>query len=66
MKRVNNRLYTRALASVRVEAMAVRQELFTSSQVGSLLEEDREYVFPESDDGFDADFDTDMDPLERE
>ena len=46
--------------------MAVRQEFFTESQVGSFLEEDREYVFSGSDDDFDADFDTDMDPLKRE
>ena len=54
------------LISVGGAGMASRQQVFTASQVGSLLDEDTEFVFSGSDDDFDVDLDEEFDPLERE
>ena len=52
------------LISVGGAGMARRQQVFTASQVGSLLDEDTEFVFSGSDDDFDVDLDEEFDPLE--
>ena len=46
--------------------MASRRQVFTAAQVGSLLDDDAEFVFSGSDDDFDAGLDGEFDPLERE
>ena len=50
--------------------MAEGSEYFTASQVGDLItgegEDDHEFLFPGSDDDFDAGMDDDYDPLDRE
>ena len=46
--------------------MARRQQVFTAAQVGSILEDDEEFVFSGSDDDFDTGLDEELHPLERE
>jgi hypothetical protein len=43
---------------------ASRQQVFTATQVGSLLDDDTGFVFSGSDDDFDAGLDEELDPLE--
>ena len=45
--------------------MASVQQFYTASQVGSLLDDDTEFIFSGSDDDFDAGIDDEYDPLER-
>ena len=51
------------LISVGGAGMTNRQQVFTASQVGSLLDEDTEFVFSGSDNDFDVE---EFDPPERE
>ena len=49
--------------------MATRPEFFTASEVGNIVTgevDDPEYIFPGSDDDFDASLDDIYDPLDRE
>ena len=49
--------------------MAIRQGIFTASEVGNIVvgeDDDPEYIFPGSDDDFDASLDDIQDPLDRE